>query len=210
MRHLLVIVICLLCSPIFSQLSLKDGISWATEHNLILSPKYEVDIGIKDHAAPIILTRNGGIAIIGDYIEVETEGVKIVVLNEKSEIIFTHFFGPFADNLEAQGIIEDRNGHFYGIMETHDKVKENDTRERVVKIDHSGKIKWDIALVQQDNHYHRHCNTIVLHSDGKRLNMTGTVQPDKTAIQNKEHYKWTATLDHNGVLIHEIGKKLGK
>lgn len=210
MRHLLLFVICFSCITSFSQLNLKDGISWATEHRLVLSAKYEVDIGIKNHAAPIIMTRNGGIAIIGNFIEVETEGVKIVVLNAESEIIFTHFFGPYADNLEAQGIIEDRAGHFYVIMETHDKIEDNDTRERVVKIDHSGKIKWDIALEQKDNHYHRHCNTIVLNSDGKSLDMRGTVQPDKTAIVNKEHYKWTANLDGNGVLIHEIGKKLGK
>ena len=209
MKYMFIIVITLYGSA-YAQLSLKDGEAWAKEHNLTLSANYEVDMGVAGHAAPIIATRDGGLAIIGDYKEVNTQGVKIVMLDDKKNIIFTHFFGPFLDNLEAQAILEDRTGHFYAIMETHNKKMDSDTRERVVKIDHGGKIAWDIALEQKDNHYHRHCNTITLDPDGKHINMKGTVQPDKTAIANKEHYKWTAVLDDRGILKQTVGKKLGR
>jgi hypothetical protein len=194
----------------FAGLTIEDGKAWAKEHNMKLSEKFEVDMGEKDHAAPVIVTRDGGLAIIGDYTEVGTKGVKVVMLNAKKEIIFSHFFGPYMDNLEAQAILEDRTGHFYAIMETHDKKDDSDTRERVVKFDHDGKIAWDIALEQKENHYHRHCNTITLNEDGKHVDFKGTVQPDKTAIENKEHYKWTGKLDAKGSLKHEVGEKLGK
>ena len=210
MKYMILLLLSIMCSTGHTQLTIKDGEQWAKEHGIILSPKFEVDMGVEGHAAPIVRSRDGGLVIIGDYQEVNTKGVKIVMLDDKGNIVFTHFFGPFLDNLEAQAVIEDRTGHFYAIMETHDKKVDSDTRERVVKFDHSGKISWDIALEQKENHYHRHCNTITLAEDGKHLNMKGTVQPDKTAIANKEHYKWTATLDDRGILKQSVGAKLGR
>ncbi len=208
MKRFLIAASLLMSVSAFAGLTIEDGKAWAKEHNLILSSKYEVDLGVEDHAAPIIVTRDGGLALIGDYTEVNTKGVKVVVLDDKKQIMFTHFFGPYLDNLEAQAIIEDNMGNLYAVMETHDKKDDSDTRERVVKFDHKGKIQWDIALEQKEQHYHRHCNTIVLDEDGKHLNITGTVQPTKEAIQKKEHYRWTATLDESGKLVHEVGEKL--
>ena len=210
MKHLLLTAFAFISLTSFAGLTVEDGKAWAKEHKMVLSAKFEVDMGVKNHAAPVIVTGDGGLAIIGDYTEVDTKGVKVVVLNDKKEIIFSHFFGPYMDNLEAQAIIENAAGEFYAIMETHDKKDDSDTRERVVKMSHNGHIEWDIALEQKENHYHRHCNSIVLNEDGKHLDMTGTVQPTKAAIENKEHYKWTATLDGNGKLAHEVGEKLGK
>jgi len=210
MKYIILALLSVVALNSFATLTVEDGKTWASEHNLKLSEKFEVDMGVKDHAAPVIVTRDGGLAIIGDYTEVGTKGVKIVMLNDKKEIIFSHFFGPYMDNLEAQAVIEDRTGHFYAVMETHDKSDDSDTRERVVKFDHDGKIEWDIALEQKENHYHRHCNTITLNEDGKHIDFKGTVQPDKTAIANKEHYRWNGKLDAKGTLKHEVGEKLGK
>ena len=97
MKYMFIIVITLYGSA-YAQLSLKDGEAWAKEHKLTLSANYEVDMGIAGHAAPIIATRDGGLAIIGDYKEVNTQGVKIVMLDDKGNIIFTHFFKQFIVN----------------------------------------------------------------------------------------------------------------
>lgn len=210
MKYIILTTLACLSLSFDGGLTIEDGKAWAEEHGYILSAKFEADMGVQNHAAPVIVTRDRGLAIIGDFTIDNTKGVKVVVMNENKQIVFAHFFGPNKDNLEAQAIIEDRTGHYYAIMETHDKSDESDTRERVVKFDHYGHIQWDIALEQKEHHYHRHCNTITLNEDGKHLDIVGTVQPDKTAIANKEHYRWTATLDGNGKLTHEIGEKLTK
>ena len=210
MKHFLLTLLTFTTLSSFAALTVEDGKAWAKEHNLSLSEKFKSEYGIKDHAAPVIVTKNGGLAIIGDYMEVSTKGVKIVILNEKKDIVFSHFFGPYIDNLEAQAIIEDNTGHFYAVMETHNRKDDSDTRERMVKIDYDGKIEWDIALEQKENHYHRHCNTIILNEDGKHIDLVGTVQPTKTAIQNKEFYKWNGSVDGNGILKHVVGEKISQ
>ena len=93
-------------------------------------------------------------------------------------------------------------------MEAHNKKEVLDTRERVIKINGKGKIDWDYALEEKEDHYHRHCTYVKLNEDGKHLELFGTVQPDKIAIDNNEHYSWSGKLNSHGVLDHEAGDRL--
>ena len=88
MKHFILTVLTFAAATSFGQLTVEDAKSWATEHGYALSPKFEVDMGVKDHAAPAIVTRDGGFAIIGDYTIDQTKGVKVIVLNEDKQIVF--------------------------------------------------------------------------------------------------------------------------
>jgi len=205
MKSILLSLIFLLSVNCYGQLTLEDGKLWAKENNIELNEFGSTYIGKADFGAPVIITRDGGLAILGNYAEGETNGVKLVFLNEKKEVMWSHFFGSKNDNLDAQIIIEDRTGFFYVFMEAKDKKTPSDMRERVVKINGLGDVDWDYALERKEDNYHRRCTYVKLHEDGKHLLLFGTVQPDKVAIDNNEHYSWKAKLDGHGKLIQEIG-----
>ena len=206
MKKLLLLLITFSNVNYFAQATLEDGKNWAKENGITLHSDLTSYIGKADFAAPVIITRDAGIIVIGGYSEGESIGAKVVFLNEKKEVIWSHFFGAKNDNTEAQSIIEDRTGYFYIFMEAHNKLDDTDTRERVVKVNSRGEIQWDYALEEKEENYHRHCAYVKLDEDGKRLVLFGTVQPDKVAIENNEHYAWEAKLDGNGKLDSEIGE----
>jgi len=208
MKKLLLLFIIFSNISYFAQATLDDGKSYAKENGITLHSDLTSYIGKADFSAPVIITRDGGLIIIGGYSEGGSKGAKVVFLNEKKEVIWSHFFGSKNDNTEAQSIIEDRTGYFYIFMEAHNKLDETDTRERVVKVNARGEIQWDYALEEKEENYHRHCAYVKLHEDGKHLVLFGTVQPDKVAIKNNEHYTWQAKLDGNGKLDSEIGELL--
>ena len=206
MKKLVLVSITFLSINYFAQAKLEDGKSYAKENGITLHSDLTSYIGKADFSAPVIITRDGGLIIIGGYSEGGSKGAKVVFLNEKKEVIWSHFFGSKNDNTEAQSIIEDRTGYFYIFMEAHNKLDDTDTRERVVKVNARGEIQWDYALEEKEEHYHRHCSYVKLDEDGKHLVLFGTVQPDKVSIKNNEHYSWQAKLDGNGKLDSEIGE----
>ena len=208
MKKLVLVLITFLSINYFAQVNLEDGKSYAKENGITLHSDLTSYIGKSDFSAPVIITRDGGLIIIGGYSEGGSKGAKVVFLNEKKEVIWSHFFGSKNDNTEAQSIIEDRTGYFYIFMEAHNKLDDTDTRERVVKVNARGEIQWDYALEEKEEHYHRHCSYVKLDEDGKHLVLFGTVQPDKVSIKNNEHYSWQAKLDGNGKLDSEIGELL--
>jgi len=208
MKKLVLVLITFLSINYFAQVNLEDGKSYAKENGITLHSDLTSYIGKSDFSAPVIITRDGGLMIIGEGYEGEFKGAKVVFLNEKKEVIWSHFFGSKNDNTEAQSIIEDRTGYFYIFMEAHNKLDDTDTRERVVKVNARGEIQWDYALEEKEEHYHRHCSYVKLDEDGKHLVLFGTVQPDKVSIKNNEHYSWQAKLDGNGKLDSEIGELL--
>ena len=208
MKKLLLILIAFSNINYFAQITLEDGKNWANNNGVILNSDLSNYIGKAGFAAPIVITRDGGLMIIGEYSEGESKGAKVIFFNENKELIWSHFFGSKNDNIKAQSIIEDRTGYFYVFMEARNKVDATETRERVVKVNSRGKIQWDYALEEKEEHYHRHCTYVKLDEDGKRLVLFGTVQPDKVAIENNEHYSWQAKLDGNGKLDSEIGELL--
>jgi hypothetical protein len=208
MKKLLLVLITFSNINYFAQATLEDGKNWAKENGITLHSDLTSYIGKADFAAPVIITRDAGIIVIGGYSEGKSIGAKVVFLNEKKEVIWSHFFGAKNDNTEAQSIIEDRTGYFYIFMEAHNKLDDTDTRERVVKVNSRGEIQWDYALEEKEENYHRHCAYVKLDEDGKNLVLFGTVQPDKVSIKNNEHYSWQAKLDGNGKLDSEIGELL--
>jgi hypothetical protein len=208
MKKLLLVLITFSNINYFAQATLEDGKSWAKENGITLHSDLTSYIGKADFGAPVIITRDAGLMVIGAYSEGDSKGAKVVFLNEKKEVIWSHFFGAKNDNTEAQSIIEDRTGYFYIFMEAHNKLDDTDTRERVVKVNSRGEIQWDYALEEKEENYHRHCAYVKLDDDGKNLVLFGTVQPDKVAIENNEHYSWEAKLDGNGKLDSEIGELL--
>jgi len=208
MKKLLLILITFSNINYFAQITLEDGKNWANNNGVILNSDLSNYIGKAGFAAPIVITRDGGLMIIGEYSEGESKGAKVIFFNENNELIWSHFFGSKNDNIKAQSIIEDRTGYFYVFMEARNKVDATETRERVVKVNSRGKIQWDYASEEKEEHYHRHCTYVKLDEDGKRLVLFGTVQPDKVAIENNEHYSWQAKLDGNGKLDSEIGELL--
>ncbi len=208
MKKLVLVLITFLSINYFAQVNLEDGKSYAKENGITLHSDLTSYIGKSDFSAPVIITRDGGLMIIGEGYEGKFKGAKVVFLNEKKEVIWSHFFGSKNDNTEAQSIIEDRTGYFYIFMEAHSKLDDTDTRERVVKVNARGEIQWDYALEEKEEHYHRHCSYVKLDEDGKHLVLFGTVQPDKVSIKNNEHYSWQAKLDGNGKLDSEIGELL--
>jgi len=208
MKKLFLVLITFLSINYFAQVNLEDGKSYAKENGITLHSDLTSYIGKSDFSAPVIITRDGGLMIIGEGYEGKFKGAKVVFLNEKKEVIWSHFFGSKNDNTEAQSIIEDRTGYFYIFMEAHSKLDDTDTRERVVKVNARGEIQWDYALEEKEEHYHRHCSYVKLDEDGKHLVLFGTVQPDKVSIKNNEHYSWQAKLDGNGKLDSEIGELL--
>ena len=208
MKKLVLVLITFLSINYFAQVNLEDGKSYAKENGITLHSDLTSYIGKSDFSAPVIITRDGGLMIIGEGYEGKFKGAKVVFLNEKKEVIWSHFFGSKNDNTEAQSIIEDRTGYFYIFMEAHNKLDDTDTRERVVKVNARGEIQWDYALEEKEEHYHRHCSYVKLDEDGKHLVLFGTVQPDKVSIKNNEHYSWQAKLDGNGKLDSEIGELL--
>ena len=208
MKKLLLVLITFSSINYFAQVTLEDGKSWAKDNGVTLHPDLTSYIGKDDFAAPVIKTRDAGLMLIGEYSEGDSKGAKVIFLNEKKEVIWSHFFGAKNDKTEAQSIIEDRTGYFYVFMEAHSKLDATDTRERVVKLNSRGEIQWDYALEEKEEHYHRHCAYVKLDEDGKHLVLFGTVQPDKVAIEKNEHYSWKAKLDGNGKLDSEIGELL--
>ncbi len=206
MKKLVLVLLTFFSMNYFAQITLEDGKDWAKNNGVTLNSNLSNYIGKASFAAPIVITRDAGLMIIGEGFEGKSKGAKVVFLNEKKEVIWSHFFGSKNDNTEAQSIIEDRTGYFYVFMEAHNKSDATDTRERVVKVNARGEIQWDYALEEKEEHYHRHCTYVKLDEDGKRLVLFGTVQPDKVAIENNEHYAWEAKLDGNGKLDSEIGE----
>ena len=208
MKKLLLVIITLSSVNYFAQATLDDGKIYAEENGITLHSDLTKYTGKDGFSAPVIVTRDGGILITGEYSEGGFKGAKVVFLSEKKEVIWSHFFGAKNDVTEAQSIIQDRTGYFYVFMEAHSKIDATDTRERVVKLNSRGEVQWDYALEEKEEHYHRHCAYVKLHEDGKHLVLFGTVQPDKVAIENNEHYSWEAELDGNGRLNFEIGELL--
>jgi len=208
MKKLLLVLITFSSMNYFAQITLEDGENWAKENGIKLHSDLTSYIGKANFAAPVIITRDGGLMLIGEYVEGGSTGAKLVFLNENKDVIWSHFFGAKNDNTEAQSIIQDRTGYFYVFMEAHNKKDVADTRERVVKINARGEIQWDYALEEKEENYHRHCAYVKLDEDGKHLVLFGTVQPDKVAIENNEHYSWQAKLDGHGKLVHDIGEML--
>ncbi|MDG2227841.1 MAG: hypothetical protein P8L20_08940 [Flavobacteriales bacterium] len=208
MKKIFLVLIVFFSLDYFAQISLEDGQNWAKSNGVTLNPDVSSYIGKDGFAAPVVITRDAGLMLVGESFEGKSKGAKVVFLNENKEVIWSHFFGSKNDNTEAQSVIEDRTGYFYIFMEAHNKLDATDTRERVVKVNARGEVQWDYALEEKEEHYHRHCAYVKLDEDGKRLALFGTVQPDKVAIENNEHYSWQAKLDGNGKLDSEIGDLL--
>jgi hypothetical protein len=208
MKKVFLVLITFFSLNYFAQISLEDGKDWAKSNGVTLNSDLSTYIGKDGFAAPVVITRDAGLIIVGEGFEGKSKGAKVVFLNENKEVIWSHFFGSKNDNTEPQSIIEDRTGYFYVFMEARNKLDATDTRERVVKINARGEVQWDYALEEKEEHYHRHCAYVKLGEDGKHLALFGTVQPDKVAIQNNEHYSWQAKLDGNGKLDSEIGDLL--
>ena len=88
----------------FAQVTLEDGKSWAKDNGVTLHPDLTSYIGKDDFAAPVIKTRDAGLMLIGEYSEGDSKGAKVIFLNEKKEVIWSHFFGAKNDKTEAQSI----------------------------------------------------------------------------------------------------------
>ena len=64
MKYMILLLLSIMCSTGHTQLTIKDGEQWAKEHGIMLSPKFEVDMGVAGHAAPIVRSRDGGLVIM--------------------------------------------------------------------------------------------------------------------------------------------------
>ena len=200
----LITILFLLSTTIgFSQISIKDAKTMAKNYNMISYSYHQPFEGHKGYAAPIIITNNNGILFFGNTKE---NGIpSLMHLNSTGELVWTTPILKKHDEMEIQSVVQDLDGNFYAFLLSYKYSAYRGGSERVIKLDSTGKIKWDIILGEYGLVNSPHCSYIKLHEDG-RISLRGHVVTDK-AVEGKdpEYKSWQGWLNTKGELIQKIG-----
>ena len=187
----------------FSQISIKDAKIMAKNYNMISYNYHQPFEGHKNYAAPIIVTNNNGVLFFGNTKE---NGSPVLMhLNSIGEIEWSTPINKKFDEMEVQSVVQDLDGYFYAFVLSYNYKVYRGASERVIKLDSTGNVKWDIILGDYGLINSPHCSYIKLHDDG-RLSLRGHIVTDKAEEGKDPKYNsWQGWLNAKGELIQKIG-----
>jgi len=200
---LITILFLLTTTAMFSQNSVKEAKQKAKEYNMLYYSYHEKFEGHRNYAAPIIVNNKDDIIFFGN--KKNAEAINVISLNKNGSLNWATPVDKKFDEIETQSIVQDTKGNTYAFLLSYNYKVYRGGSERVIKIDSTGKVKWDIILGDYGLVNSPHCSYIKLHKDG-RLSLRGHIVTDKVKEGEDPEYKsWQGWLNSKGELIQKIG-----
>jgi len=197
------ILLLLLTTVSIGQNGIKDAKIKVKEYNMSHYSYHEKFEGHKNYAAPIIVNSNNEIIFFGN--KNNSEVINVISLNKEGNLNWAVPVNKKYDEIETQSVVQDSKGNTYAFVLSYNYNIYRGGSERVIKIDSTGKIKWDIILGDYGLINSPHCSYIKLHEDG-RLSLRGHIVMDKVKEGKDPEYKsWQGWLNSEGELIQKIG-----
>ena len=186
----------------FAQLPL-DQVQEKTvqKYHLGASTYFTDFIGHRGYGALVILTNDGGGAAFGSG----DNGNELVKINKSGTEQWKRKVVSKGDEMEIQGVVEDKAGNFYLFMLVYDNAKYRGGTERVVCVNKAGMILWDKYIGQFAMVNNPTVSWIRTGVDG-RINLRGHIVKAAPPQGKDPSYSfWEATIDSKGQVVAKTG-----
>lgn len=130
----------------YGQLTMEMAKDSAQKYHIGSYSYHEEFIGFKNYGAPIILTHDGGAAFFGGDADEKGSCATLVKLDTVGRSVWKRSIRPQFDELEAQSVVEDKNGNLYVFMLSFDHKKYRGGSQRIVCFNKKGTILWDKTI----------------------------------------------------------------
>ena len=204
MKYLFVIF-SLVSSMAYGQLSIDDARKAFYSYKLGSYDYHEQFIGYSGYGAPFITTSDGGAAFFGGTEDSTGEIGLVVKLDKDAREEWKKAIRPQFDKIETQSIVQDNSGDFYVFMISYDDKKYRGGCERIVYLNKTGEIAWDITIGNCGLINNPTINYIRSDKDG-RIALRGhmATQIPKQG-EDPKYYYWEGWIDNKGKLIQKTG-----
>jgi hypothetical protein len=202
----LIVLLSMFCSLAHGQISIDDARKAFYSYKLGSYDYHEQFVGCKGYGAPVIITKDGGVAFFGGTGDSTGSYGLIVKLGKDGKEEWKKAVRPQFDEIETQSVVQDNAGNFYVFLLSYDSKKYRGGCERVVYFKKDGTLIWDkiigtcelvnnpvIAFIRSD-------------ADG-RIALRGHVvnQKPNQGEDPKYHY-WEGWIDKTGKLTQKTGE----
>ncbi len=192
-----ILILCLLSTNTFAQLTFDSVMVATQKYRLGYSTYFEPFMRKPGYGAPVILTSDGGGAAFGNN--------TLYKLDRKGKEQWTREVKPQFDEMENQGVAQDKKGNLYVFSLSYDSKRYRGGSERVLCYDKTGKLLWDKTLGAYDVMNNPTISYIRQLDDG-RVYMRGHVVKEKPLEGKDPVYRfWEGWLDSTGKLTQKAG-----
>lgn len=208
MKIISTFIIAFICLHSNAQMTIQQARELSNSYQLGSYSYHQQFIGFKNYGAPLILTKDGGMAVYGDG-EVDGKACGVLVKTDKNgkeqwkKSIVKQF-----DELESQSVVESSTGNFLVFMLSYDHTRYRGGSQRVICYDKNGKQLWDKTLGKYTLANNPTISYIKALPDG-RIALRGHIVLKEAVEGNDPVYNyWEGWLDGTGKLTQKTGKVL--
>ena len=193
----LLVILSLIGSTAYAQLTFDSAMVVTQKYRLGYSTYFEPFMKKPGYGAPVILTNDGGAAAFGDN--------RLYKLDKKGKEQWTRDVKPQFDEMENQGVAQDKKGNLYVFSLSYDSKRYRGGSERVLCFDKSGKLLWDKTLGKYEIMNNPTISYIRPLDDG-RVYMRGHVVKEEPEENKDPVYRfWEGWIDSTGKLTEKAG-----
>jgi hypothetical protein len=206
MKSILFFVTCFV-STAFGQLSIDMAKEYVSTHALGYYSYLEMFEGHAGYAAPVIQTADGGALAGGTvYVGDKSEGPVIKIDKDGNEEWIKKFEpGPQAEEIEVQGVLQDKSGYYYVFILSYNYKKYGGGVERVVYLNPQGEVQWDKLIGTYTLLNSPTFSWIRLLEDG-RIAFRGHIVTEKPIKGSDPSYRyWEGWMNNKGEMTQQIG-----
>jgi hypothetical protein len=189
----------------FAQLSVEDARNLISTYKTGSYSYHEDFIGHKGYGAPVIQTSDGGAAVFGGWEDEKGSCGLLGKVDKNGKEQWRKIVRPQFDEMEAQSVVEDRDGNFYIYLLSYDYNRYRGGTERVVCFNKLGTQLWDKTIGTHQVMNSPTVSYIRALPDG-RVEMRGHIVVDKPEEGKDPKYRyWEGWIDSKGVLTQKNG-----
>lgn len=191
-------------SSIYGQLS-REAKEAAHRYKLGSYSYHEQFLDHYGYGAPMILTKDGGTAVFGDYGDESGSYGLLVKLDKAGVEEWKKIVRPEFDELESQSVVQDKNGNYYVFMISYDHNRYRGGSQRIVCFDTKGEILWDKTIGKYDVMDNPTISYIRMLDDGS-ISLRGhvvTEQPEEGS--DPKYHFWEGWINAKGELTQKAG-----
>jgi hypothetical protein len=191
------VILSLISTTAYAQLTIDSAMAVTQKYRLGYSTYFEPFLKKPGYGAPVILTNDGGAAAFGDN--------KVYKLDKKGKEQWTRDVKPQFDEMENQGVAQDKKGNLYVFTLSYDSKRYRGGSERVLCFDKAGKLLWDKTLGTY-NVMNNPTISYIRQVDDGRIYMHGHVVKEKPVEGKDPVYRfWEGWIDSTGKLTQKAG-----
>jgi hypothetical protein len=205
---ILTLILCSVTTLAFAQLSLEDTRNLVSVYKTGSYSYHEEFIGFKSYGAPVIQTADGGAAIFGGWADEKGSCGLLAKVDKNGKEQWKQIVRPQFDEMEAQSVVEDKNGNLYVFLISYDYKRYRGGTERVLCYSKLGTLLWDKTFGTYDVMNSPTISYIHALPNG-RIELRGHIVTDKPAEGKDPVYRdWDGWLDAKGNLTQKTGNTI--